>query len=526
MVEIKKIATVGGLTLVSRVLGFLRDVLMAAHLGASFAADAFVIAFKLPNFFRRLFAEGAFSAGFIPLYASALTRDQTVSGHSPSTGADFSKTTGEASRFAETILAWFFPVLLVFLGIMEWQMAGVIDLLTGGFSGQPDKQDFTVRLARITFPYLVTISLVALIAGILNSHRRFAAAAFAPVLLNIAMICALLMAPPSERAAALYLSWGVSIAGIAQFIWLYAALYWSGLRLRFRLPVWSPVVSDLLRVIAPAALGAGIMQLNLLLDIILAARYLPEGAVSWLFYADRLNQLTIGVVGVALSTVLLPDLSAKLESGRRREASASLNQALWLGLAVGIPAATGLIILANPIIATLFQRGAFDINITAKTAAALMAYASGLPFYIAVKCFTPAFFAQKDTATPVKIGLIAMAINITANIALIGPLGHVGLALATAISACAQAFLLAFILYRRDLFKPNWYLIGKIAKIIGCSTLMGSFLGALILFSPPIADMTGGKRALWLSGFILPATALYVLSGLITKLVKKSDIKS
>ena len=431
----KRFAAVGSITLISRIFGFVRDILMAASLGAGLAADAFVIAFKLPNFFRRLFAEGAFSAGFVPLYTERLEQEGK----------------NAARLFAENILAWFLPILLVFLVAMEIGMVQVIEVLTGGFDGDATKMTFTVTLARITFPYLVLISLVALFAGVLNAHGRFSAAAFAPVLLNICMISALLWAPSDDKTVALYLSISVAIAGIIQMLWLLFVMVRNDLPIRPKLPRLSPDLKDLLRTIAPAALGAAIMQVNLLVDIFLAARFLKEGSVSWLFYADRLNQLTIGVVGVAISTVLLPTLAARFATGDKKGALEKLDTAIQFGLLIALPAAAALIVIAEPIISTLFERGAFTASYSAATSAALQAYALGLPAYVLIKCLTPVFFAQKDTKTPMIVGTLSMGINIVANLILIEPFGHVGLAYGTAISAIFQTLLLIILLHRQGL---------------------------------------------------------------------------
>ena len=510
---LKKTATVGGITLLSRVFGFARDVLMAAGLGAGLAADAFVIAFKLPNFFRRLFAEGAFSAGFVPLYTEALTKEKNGDAGS------------SARQFAETVLSWFIPVLLVFLIIMEVGMAGVVDGLTGGFDGDEDKRQLTITLSRITFPYLVMISLVALFAGILNAHKRFAAAAFAPVLLNICMITALLLAPPIEKKTALYLAYGVAIAGVVQFIWLAIALARAGIRLVPRLPKPSADMGRLMRIVTPAALGAAVIQVNLLVDILLAARFLEEGAVSWLFYADRLTQLTVGVVGVAISTVLLPDLSARFSQKDRAGIINALDRAVRFGLVIALPAALGLIVISDPIITTLFGRGAFTESVASATAAALRAYALGLPAYILVKCLTPAFFADQDTKTPVQIAIVAMVVNIAANLALIGPYGHVGLALGTAISSTLNAVLLAIVLARRGHFAITGPLIRFLAGILLISLLMATIV---VFVAAASVDYATGEisRALRLGGIIAVGGLSFGGLVLATGLVPLSEIKA
>ena len=280
---LKKASSVGGFTLLSRILGLVRDLLMARFLGAGMASDAFLIAFKLPNFFRRLFAEGAFSVGFVPLFSRRLGKDITPESQKA------------AEAFASRVLSWLFPVLLIFLIIMEAAMAPIMMGLTDWADESPAKFNFVVELGHYTFPYLMLISLVSFFAGMLNAFGRYSAAAFAPVLLNICMITALFFFAETEESGARALAVAVSLSGILQLLWLYGATKRAGLTLSFPRPKLSADVKELLRVIAPAALGAGVTQINLLIDTLLAARFLPEGSVTWLFYADRLAQLPLGV---------------------------------------------------------------------------------------------------------------------------------------------------------------------------------------------------------------------------------------
>jgi len=458
----KNISTVGGFTLLSRVFGLIRDLATARYLGAGMAADAFVIAFKLPNFFRRLFAEGAFSVGFVPLFARALGKEITPE----------SKAAAEA--FAGRVLAWLLPVLLIFLIIMEIGMMPIMLGLTGGFDGDDTKFNFVIELGRYTFPYLVLISLVSFFGGMLNAYGRYSAAAFAPVLLNVSMIAALFFFGENDMEAARALAIGVSVAGVAQLILLYATARRAGIRLKLPRPRLSEDVKELLIIIGPAAVGAGIMQINLLIDVILAARFLPEGSVTWLFYADRLNQLPLGAIGIAVGTVLLPSISRQLASGDEKGANKQQNKALDFSLFLTLPAAVALAVIAAPILATLFERGQFLSGDTSATAAALTVYALGLPAYVIAKTLTPGYFARKDTKTPVRYAVVALVINTVLNIILIRYFAHVGLAGATAIAAWVNAGLLYIGLKKRGHLTLLSETKVKIAKYALASLIMGA----------------------------------------------------
>ena len=455
------ISLVGGFTLVSRVFGFVRDLLMARYLGAGMAADAFFIAFKLPNFFRRLFAEGAFSVAFVPLFAKILGKEITEDSQH------------KALAFASQVLAIFLPILLVFLVIMEIAMVPVMLGLTGGFDGDQAKFNLAVELGRYCFPYLVLISLVTLWAGMLNAFGRFGAAAFAPILLNCAMITAMLIAPDGDQQVARFLAGSISVAGVAQLALLVVMAKKAGLSLKLRLPRMTPQVKQLLMLIAPAAVGAGAMQLNLLIDIFLAARFLPEGSVSWLFYADRLNQLPIGVIGVAVGTVLLPDIARRLGSDDSAGAQNQQNKALVFAMMITVPAAMAFAIIAVPLITTLFERGAFTSVDSRATAMALLAYAAGLPAYVLAKVLSPGFYARGDTKTPVRYALVTLGVNTGLNIALIAPLGHVGLALGTALAAWVNCILLYSGLRRRGFFMLGVGVRVKLFKFLLASAAMG-----------------------------------------------------
>lgn len=499
---IKRVSEVGGLTLLSRILGFMRDILMARFLGAGMASDAFFIAFKLPNFFRRLFAEGAFSAGFIPVFSKLLGKTITPNSEL------------QAKAFAANVLAWFLPILLIFLIIMEAAMIPVMLGLSGGFDGDTKKFDLLVELGRYTFPYLVLISLVALYGGMLNAYGRFAAAAFVPVLLNIFMISALLLAPNNDIETARYLAIGVSLSGIAQFLWLYITARKAGIKLKLPKPHISDDFKAFMKMVGPAAIGAGIMQINLLIDTILAARLLPEGSVSWLFFADRLNQLPIGIIGVAVGTVLLPSISRALANNDTKGAMAEQNKAFQFSMLLTLPAACAFIFIAEPLVSTLFERGDFTADATSASANALIAYAFGLPAYIIGKVFIPGYFARGDTKTPVKIAALALVINTSLNLLLIGPFGHVGLATATAISAWINVILLYVGLKKRAYFSIEKNTIINVSKYMAFAIIMGIGLFYLAEYLRPYFQKGETVRILTLSVLITSGIFMY-FAGLI-----------
>ncbi|WP_286829298.1 MULTISPECIES: murein biosynthesis integral membrane protein MurJ [Kordiimonas] len=509
----KRISTVGGFTLLSRVFGFIRDVLMARYLGAGMASDAFFIAFKLPNFFRRLFAEGAFSVGFVPLFARALGKDITPESQQA------------ALDFASRVFAWLLPILLVFLLIMEAAMVPVMLGLTGGFDGDQTKFDLTVELGRYTFPYLALISLVTFYAGMLNAMERYSAAAFAPVILNIFMIGALIAFGESEIGAARALAAAVSLSGIAQFLWLVRAAMRAGLKVRLALPKPSEDVRELMRVIAPAAIGAGIIQINLLIDVLLAARFLPEGSVSWLFYADRLNQLPLGVIGVAVGTVLLPSISRLLAGGDEAGALRQQNRAIEFSLFLTLPSAVALAVIPGPIIATLFERGAFTSSETGQTAAALMAYALGLPAYVIAKALTPGYFARKDTKTPVKFATASLVVNLVLNLILIQSLAHVGLALATAIAAWFNVLLLYLGLRRSHGFHFFRETLVRLAKMITASLVMAAGIYLMLDRFSGSFTADGAERIGALAIMVVAGAALYFIAIIALRTLPMDEIR-
>jgi putative peptidoglycan lipid II flippase len=470
-------ATVGGLTSVSRVLGFVRDILIAAVLGSGAVADAFFVAFRFPNLFRRLFGEGAFNAAFVPLFAKRLEGDGMVA----------------AKGFAEEALAMLTYVLVGFSAIAMLSMPWLMMLLAPGFLTNPEKYDLAVLLTQIAFPYLLCMSLVAMLSGILNSLHRFWIAAAAPIVLNIVLIGAIAAASlfgfTLRPEAGLMLAWGVFIAGFAQLALLWIGVNRAGVKLRLRPPRLTEGVRRLIQLGIPGLIAGGITQINIVVGTIIAS--LQAGAVSYLYYADRLYQLPLGIVGVAIGVVLLPDLARKLRAGDHAAAADSQNRSLEFALLLTLPAAVALAVAATPIIRVLFERGAFTPTDTLATAAALAAFAAGLPSFVLIKVFQPAFFAREDTATPMRFAAANMVVNALGSLALfflfleLGMMPHVGIALATSIAGWLNAALLWSALLRHGHFEADARLKRALAMILASSLAMGAVVGLLAGYLEP-----------------------------------------
>ena len=410
---LKATGTIGGLTLISRVLGLVRDSLFARYIGAGFASDAFLVAFRLPNMFRALFAEGAFASAFVPMFNRKVADPE---GEGLRTGLDF----------AEQALAVLLPVLIVMTVVLEVFAWPVTFALSGKFNGiSPDQFAFAVKLSRIQIPYLMFISVVSLFGGILNSMQKFWVNAAAPILLNVTLIVALLAfhnADPllTARNQAI----GVSVSGLLQLIWLAWSCRRNGVSLRLRLPRLTPEVKKLLSLILPAAAGAGAVQINLVISTALAASLLSHGSVTYIYMADRLNQLPLGLIGIGLGTVLLPTISRQLGAGQDLDALDTQNRGLELALLLTLPATVALVLCGEPIAAGLFGYGRFSPIDVHYTAQALAAFSIGLPSYILVKVLTPGYYARHDTKTPVRFAIISVAVNLVLNLILIVPLKH------------------------------------------------------------------------------------------------------
>ena len=457
---IRSLFTVGGLTGISRILGFLRDILIAGVIGTGPVADAFFVAFRFPNFFRRLFAEGAFNAAFVPLFARHLESEGRAA----------------AQAYAEAVLAVLLTALLALTGVVVLAMPWLMVVLAPGFTGDPAKFDLAAQLTRLTFPYLLFMALVALYGSILNSLYKFAAFAAAPILLNIFFIAALVGAIPLFGMPGPILAWTVTLSGIAQFLLMVWVTHRAGFKLRLPRPRLTPGVRRTLRLMGPGVMSAGALQLNLVVGTIIASW--QDGAVSYLYYADRLYQLPLGLIGIAFGVVLLPELSRKLRAGADEAAMTSLNRGLELAMLLSLPAAVALAVIPQPLIAVLFERGAFDATATSATAQALAAFALGVPAYVLVKILQPAFYAREDTMRPFKAAATGVAANIALSLALFTAMGHVGIALATAVAAWLNSGLLALWLWRAGYLRLDARSQRRLPRILLASTVMGGALFA------------------------------------------------
>lgn len=456
----KSIATFGSFTLLSRITGFFRDMVLANYLGAGLVSDAFFVAFKLPNLFRSLFAEGAFTSAFVPMLSQKLVTD------SKQDAIDF------AAR-AISVLAFF---LTIFVLIMEIFMPVVVHILAPGFVSDSGKIELAVQLSRITFPFLLFISIVSFQSGILNSLGKFAAPAAAPVILNLMMIASVFIFVPFGATPAHGIAVGVTFAGFIEILWLMFFLHRQQVYLKPDFHIL-PLLKDhcirtLFKRIAPGVLGAGVYQINMVVDTILVS-LVGTGAISWLYYANRLQQLPLGVVGAAIGVAVLPILSHHLKCGDTEEANHVQTKAMEYGALLAIPAAAALIVLAEPIINILFQHGKFGTLQTTMTARAVIAYAIGLPAYVLVKALAPNFFARGDTKTPVKYSIVVLLTNLSFAIILMKPFGHVGIASATTIAAFVSLGQYLRGLKKRGFWQFPRSLAIQTAKICACSIIMG-----------------------------------------------------
>jgi putative peptidoglycan lipid II flippase len=487
---VKATGTIGGLTLVSRIAGFAREMLMSRIMGASWQADAFFVAFRLPNTFRRLFGEGAFSAGFVPLYSQRLHGENGEA---------------EAKTFSEEVLAVFAPTLVLFTLVFEIIMGPFVFLISGY---QGEKLALATFLTQITFPYLLLISLVSLFSGILNSLTRFTAAAFAPALLNLAMLSALIFVPVGGTTTAIALAIAVTIGGVLQLGLLIAACKRAGIVLKFRRPRMTPGVRQFVRVVIPATLGAGVYQISAFIDTFFLAR-LGTGSLSYFNYADRLNQLPLGVIGAALGTAILPQVSRHVGAGEPGKAARVQAQAAELAMLLCIPAALALSVASGPLISALFQGGRFTATDAAITAMTLAIIVTGLPAYVLVKVLTPGFYSRQDTATPVKTAGVTLIANILLNFALIPPFGIAGLAAAIAICSWLNCLMLYVILHRRGHFRIEGWLASRIVKQLLAGAAMA---GVLWLVKGQLAsffDGSVGHRLIGVGALIGSGLAVY-----------------
>ncbi len=460
--------TVGIWTLASRVLGFARDIIIAAILGTGPVADAFFVALRLPNLFRRLFGEGAFNAAFVPSFSTILHQEGKESA------------TGFATEATAVMVFWLAAITVLGEIFMPW----LLYVLAPGFAGNHGKFALAVALTRIMFPYLFFICLTALFSGVLNALGRFSAAAAAPVLFNVFSIAFMLGLSRYTPNPGYALAWGVSVSGVAQLLLLLVAMRRAGIRIAVPKPNLTPRMKKLFRRMAPGIVGAGVTQLNVSIDIIIGT-LLPAGSVSILYYADRVNQLPLGVIATAAGTALLPAITRHIALKDETAALASLNRALEGVLMLTLPAAVGLAVAARAVMDVLFVRGHFTLHNAVLAGNSLTAFAIGLPVFALVKVLTPGFYARGDTMTPLKIGVVAVALNLGLNLVFMHPLKAVGPALATSLSSGFNAAVLLFFLSRRGHFALDSAARHRVPRILLAGGVMALALGGVEYLLPP-----------------------------------------
>ncbi len=502
-------ATVGGLTGVSRILGFVRDVMTAAILGAGPVADAFIVALKLPNLFRRITGEGAFSVSFVPLYTSKLQKEGE----------------GPADEFASNAFAVMTTLLTPFVILCMVAMPLVIKVIAPGFDVGQERYELAVEMTRITFPYLLLISLSALIGGVLNAHEKFAPFAAAPIVFNLSLIAALWFLSPLLETGGHALSWGLFAAGILQFLGLLASLKYYKIGLHVRLPKFDADIKTLFKLMGPGVIGAGVMHINLFVDVMIAS-LLPEGSISYLYYADRLNQLPLGMVGIAVGTALLPMLSRTMASGNVQEGRELFNRALEICLILALPAGVAMLVTAEPLIKILFERGNFEADDALITAHVLMGYALGVPAYVACKVLSTTYYARHDTASPVKVAVVCAVANIILALIFMQFWGVAGIALSTGICGWMQFFLLRRGLRGNDVTAPDARFKRRFPRIVLSTCLMAA---VLVIVSQLLGNLYNGNQFEKIAALlILVASGLtsYSLAIFGSGTIQIKDIKS
>ena len=494
----KSVAAFGGLTLVSRITGFLRDMVLANFLGAGAVSDAFVVAFKLPNLFRSLFAEGAFTSAFVPLFSQKLVT--------------------EGKKRSIFFAAQAISILVLFVGVFvllfELLMPWVVEVLAPGFRSEPEKIELATQLCRITFPFLLLISLVSFQGGILNSFEKFAAPASAPIILNLMMIFAVFLFVPFTPTPAHGFALGITSAGLLEVLWLRYFLRKLDIKihpyLHIKKILQNPEIKTLFKRIAPGVVGAGIYQINMAVDTILVS-LVGTGAISWLYYANRLQQLPLGVIGAAISVALLPILSKYLKEQQIDEARRTQDKAVEYGLLLSLPAAVLLIVLAEPIVCLLFQHGKFLPEDAVKTAYAVIAYSVGLPCYVMTKALMPNFFARGDTITPVKYSAVVFITNLVFILLLMHAYGHVGIACATTVAAFVSLLQYVVGLKKRGYWQFSRQLVSKICRIAAVSFLTGAVVyGCRVLLNDLFPNWIYASK--WQLLFLLGVLGIFALA--------------
>ena len=501
---IKSTGTFSFFTLISRLLGYLRDILIAIFLGTGFLADAFFVAFRIPNTFRRLFSEGTFNAAFVPSYSSVLNNKKK--------SQDFA-----SSIFNLLILGLFFLVLII-----EILMPLFVFLIAPGFEGDYQKMELAVTLTRITFPFLMFISLASFFSAILNSHNKFAIASAAPIILNILLIGVLLFGKILNDQLVYYLAYAVTGAGILQliFLYFYVKKYFSP-NINFSIKIDNKV-KTFFKKLLPSIFSSGVTQINILIGTIIAS--FQTSAVSYLYYADRVYQINLAIAGIAIGTVILPQLSKYVQKQNKEKINLIQNKALELSLFLSIPAAMALLIASEEIISSLFGYGSFDELSVKNSAKALFYFAIGLPAFSLIKVFSAFFFARHNTKLPFYISLTSILLNIFISIIFFREIGFIIIPIATTVSSWFNAIFLFIFLKKENLFNFNLVFIDRFIKILTATILMGIFFNYVIYFFNDKLVYLENLKAIYLIGAVVMGLVFYLLIAILIKAFKKSDI--
>lgn len=452
------VSTVAGITALSRILGFLRDIIFAALLGATPMADSFIVAFRIPNLLRRMFAEGAFNSAFLPLFTKYIVDKGKI----------------YALNFAGTVASYLLIALGIIVILGEFYMQFIVSILAPGFINDLSKFNNTIVFGKLMFPYIVSISISALLGGILNSIEKFAAWAFVPVILNIFMITAMLLSAYNNSLPIIYLTWSVPLSGVTHLLFMAWVVSRSGFSFKLQMPKLSPQMKEFFSLFVPGVLGAGVIQINQLIGTIFASSI--PGAVSWLYYADRVAQLPLGIVGIAISTALLTILSKYIAKGEITRANNETEKAILISLVFCIPSVVALLVIPEIIINVLFNRGSFGLGDSYATSSALSAYALGIPAFILSRIFSVIFFARRDTLTPVLVAFLCLIIHAYLAWVFVEHLGHIGIALALSISSWANSFMLLAIIVSKKFWHISMAFIYKLIKFLLASIFMGFIL--------------------------------------------------
>ncbi len=503
---LKSTGTFGFYTIISRLLGYLRDILIAIFLGTGMLADAFFVAFRIPNTFRRLFAEGTFNAAFVPSYSSEITKGKK-----------------QSNKFANDIFNLLFLGLLFLTIIIEIFMPVFVSIIAPGFVGDLEKMEVAINLTRITFPFLFFICLASFFSAILNSHNKFAAAAAAPIILNIVLILVLIFSKNLGDQLVYYLSYGVSLAGFLQLIFLYkyVSKYYS-LEFNYKLKV-SNKVKFFFKKLLPSIFSSGVTQINILIGTIIAS--FQASAVSYLYYADRIYQINLAIAGIAIGVVILPQLSKHIQSRKKNKILLIQNKALELSLFLSLPATIALIIGSEQIISALFGYGSFNENSVSNSSLALYYFALGLPAFALIKVFSSFFFANHDTKTPFYISLISVLLNIFISVYYFSEIGFIIIPIATSISSWFNSILLFIFLKNRQLFYFNQIFFIKFIKIIFASIMMGIFFNFMLNFFQNELAFNQSIKSFYLVLSVILGLLFYLIFCYFIKAFQMSDIK-